>query len=44
VLLKPADKELFRERLKNPNMPYLAKKGLKKKILGNHDRFLIERF
>jgi hypothetical protein len=35
--LKPADKELLRERLKNPNMPYLAKKSLKKKILGNHD-------
>ena len=30
---------MFRERLKNPNMPYLAKKGLKKKILGIHTRF-----
>ena len=31
---------MFRERLKNPNMPYLAKKGLKKKILGMiHTRF-----
>jgi hypothetical protein len=36
--LKPAEKELFRERLKNPNMPYLSKKGLKKKILGKPSR------
>jgi hypothetical protein len=44
VLLKPAEKELFRERLKNPNMPYLSKKGLKKKILGKPSRVLTRNF
>ena len=33
VMLKPNDLELFRERLKAPNMPYLTKKSLRKKIL-----------
>jgi len=33
VMLKPEDLELFRERLKAPNMPYLTKKALRKKIL-----------
>jgi hypothetical protein len=42
--LKPAEKELFRERLKNPNMPYLSKKGLKKKILGKPPRILTLNF
>ena len=34
VLLKPADKIMYREKLKNPNMPYLTKKATRKKILG----------
>ena len=34
ILLKPADQLIFRERLKNPNMPYLTKKALRKKLLG----------
>jgi len=33
ILLLDKDKNLFREKLKNPNMPYLSKKGLRKKIL-----------
>jgi len=33
VLLKPADKIMYREKLKNPNMPYLTKKATRKKIL-----------
>ncbi|XP_023347954.1 DNA-directed RNA polymerase III subunit RPC1 [Eurytemora carolleeae] len=33
ILLKPADQLIFRERLKNPNMPYLTKKALRKKLL-----------
>jgi len=32
VLLKHADQELFREKLKHPNMPYLTKKAMRKKI------------
>jgi len=31
VLLKPADKIMYREKLKNPNMPYLTKKATRKK-------------
>ena len=33
VMLKPKDVEDFRERLKAPSIGYLAKKGLRKKIL-----------
>jgi len=32
ILLKDADRELFREKLKSPNMPYLTKKAMRKKI------------
>ena len=34
VLLKPADKILFREKIKNPNLAYLSKKAIRKKLLG----------
>jgi len=33
ILLKPADQITYRERLKNPNMPYLSKKAIRKQIL-----------
>ena len=33
VLLKEVDRAMFREKLKKPNMAYLTKKGLRKKIL-----------
>ena len=33
-MLNPTDVVAFREKLKNPNMPYLSKKAMKKKLLG----------
>jgi len=33
VLLKPADKLAFREKIKNPNLAYLSKKAIRKKLL-----------
>jgi len=33
ILLNPTDAVAFREKLKNPNMPYLSKKAMKKKLL-----------
>jgi len=39
VLLKQTDRDIFREKLKNPNMAYLTKKGLRKKILEKAKKF-----
>jgi len=33
ILLKPSDQEIFRERLNKPNLPYLSKKAIRKKLI-----------